>query len=279
MNRFKIYDLSFMVGLAFLSLPVMAQLDDARGTTASTAVQFLAEQGIVEGYEDGTFKPEQEINRAEFLKLVLEAADKNIEKCDGTTGYSDVKLTDWWADIVCTATVLEIVEGYPDGTFRPAENINLAEGSKIAAKVNELETEVTDSTEAWYQQFVRALQSNKVITSSLQKVSQDISRGEMAQMVWGLSTGNEVNEEAVETLPKMASCEALGTEIERFQKRQGGSRRYMDDMMIMPAMMEMEAILSDDGAMAESVAAPVAASRGTSNTTAKTADRYSETNV
>lgn len=96
MNLFKFYGLLFIVGLAFLSVPVMAQLDDSRGTKASTAVQFLAEKGIVEGYEDGIFKPEQEINRAEFLKLVLEAADKEIEKCDGSTGYSDVKTSDWW---------------------------------------------------------------------------------------------------------------------------------------------------------------------------------------
>jgi len=209
---------------------------------------------------------------------VLKSADKEVEKCEGALPYSDVLITDWWADIVCTATSLEIIEGYPDGTFRPSANINLAEGSKIIAKVNELETEVTDSTEAWYQQFLRALQGHKVVAKTLQSIEQKVSRGEMAQMVWGLSTGNEVNEALVDdTLPKIASCSALGTEIARFQKRQGGRSQFMrrggeiDFMMAEPAMMEMEAM--EDSA----VAAPVAGSNKSS--VGGAAERHSTTNI
>ena len=81
--------------MCFWSAPVAAQLEDTRGTTASQAVQFLADQGIVKGYQDGTFKPDQKINRAEFLKLVLEAAGKEVEDCENGTGYTDVNLSDW----------------------------------------------------------------------------------------------------------------------------------------------------------------------------------------
>jgi len=276
MNRNNFYGLSLALGLTFFSAPVLAQLQDARGTTASTAVQFLVEQGIVEGYEDGTFKPDQEINRAEFLKIVLQAADIKGGECD-TLPYSDVEASAWYYDVVCNATLKEIVEGYPDGTFRPAENINLAEASKIVAKVNALETEITDSTEAWYQQFIRALQYKKVVADSLQAVTQKVSRGEMAQMVWGLSTGNEVNEASSSALPKIASCSALGTEIERFQKRQGGSNRFLrggmevDFLTSEPAMMEMDSM--SDGAMAPQ------ANRLEGATESKAADRYSETNI
>lgn len=266
-----------VVPISFLA---QAQLDDARGTTASTAVQFLIEQGIVEGYDDGSFKPDQEINRAEFLKLVIKSADKAIQACDGAVPYSDVAITEWWAGIICTATDLGIVEGYPDGTFRPSENINLAEASKIVAKVNELETEVTDSTEAWYQQFIRALQGQKAIANSIKSFAQQLNRGEMAQMVWGLSTGNEVNEAVLdEALPKIASCDMLETEIKRFQKRQGmdskmNKRRGMavDFMMAEPAMMEMEASMADDAGVAAPAASQSVAKEGG-------AERYSETNV
>jgi uncharacterized secreted protein with C-terminal beta-propeller domain/predicted DNA-binding antitoxin AbrB/MazE fold protein len=279
MNRINFYGLSLLLGCAFLSVPVMAQLNDARGTTASTAVQFLEEQGIVEGYEDGTFKPEQSINRAEFLKIVLQSADIGGNNCERLP-YSDVSAEAWYYDLVCDATSEGIVEGYPDGTFRPAENINLAEASKIVAKVNALETEVTDSTEAWYQEFIRALNYNKVIADSLQSVDQKMSRGEMAQMVWGLSTGNEVNEaQENSSLPQIASCQALNTEIERFQKRQGGNQRFMrggmevDFMMAEPAMMEMESMADN------AVATPALSSRASGANEVQTAERYSETNV
>lgn len=279
MNRINFYGLSLALGLAFLGVPVLAQLDDARGTTASTAVQFLVEQGIVEGYMDGTFKPEQEINRAEFLKIVLQAADIKGNECEQLS-YSDVSADAWYYDVICDATAQNIVEGYPDGTFRPSENINLAEASKIVAKVNELETEVTDLSEAWYQPFIRALQSNKVVSETLQEITQKVSRGEMAQMVWGLSTGNEVNETgAAVTLPKIESCQALNTEIERFQKRQGGNSRFMRSDMAMPMMMEMEAGFAMNDSASESVAAPMAASKSSGSVENKTADRYSETNI
>ena len=278
-KRFQFYWLSLFMGLCFLSVPVLAQLNDARGTTASTAVQFLAEQGIIEGYSDGTFKPDQEINRAEFLKIVLESADISGNECEELS-YSDVDPSAWYYDIVCDATAENIVEGYPDGTFRPAENINLAEASKIVAKVNELDTEVTDSTEAWYQQFIRALQENKVVANTLQEVTQRVSRGEMAQMVWGLTTGNEVNEDKVaETLPQIASCSALGTEIERFQKRQGSGRNVMMDFVDMPMMeMEMDAVSSQEAGAPQAMVRAEASGASNLNKT-EGAERYSETNV
>lgn len=274
-KRFQFYGLVTFVGLGFLSLPVLAQLQDARGTKASLAVQFLAEQGIIEGYRDGTFKPDQAINRAEFLKLVLEASDQTIQKCEGEPGYSDVERSDWWADIICTATALEIVEGYPDGSFKPSETINLAEGSKIVAKANKLETKTTKATEVWYQPFIRALQLNKVVANSLQAVTQAVNRGEMAQMVWGLRTGNEVNEtSANEAFPKIASCESLSLEIERFQKRQGEGRQFRRGDIAMPMMQMQEADMVPGSPMSVLGEAKVA-TQGVSNG----ADRYSETNI
>ncbi len=278
MKLTSVFRLAVACAFPFLSVTTFAQLDDARGTSASTAVQFLAEQGIVEGYADGTFKPDQSINRAEFLKIVLKSADIGGNECEARE-YTDVPTDAWFYDIVCNATAEGIVEGYPDGTFRPAENINLAEASKIVAKVNELKTEVTDSTEAWYQQFIRALQYNKVIADSLQEVVQPVSRGEMAQMVWGLSTGNEVNEVAENRLPQIASCQALSTEIERFQKRQGGFNRYARMDLMQPMMRGAEVDFAMNDAVGESVAAPAALSQASGISANKTAERYSETNV
>lgn len=268
--------------LAFVTVPVLAQLDDARGTKASTAVQFLAEQGIIKGYEDGTFKPDQDINRAEFLKIVLKSADSAGTECELMEDYSDVEPNDWFYDIVCHATAEGIVEGYDDGTFRPAETINLAEASKIVAKVNELEAVPETSDEAWFQPFVRALEQYRVVAKSIGSFAESVNRGEMAQMVWGLSTGNEVNEtDLLEALPKMASCSALNTEIKRFVKRQGGNNRFATLDMAMPMManMEMEESFSDDsvGALA---GAPMARQKSTTTTNASDgAARYSSTNV
>ena len=54
-----------------------------RSHEQSDAIYYLRDQGIIEGYGDGTFKPEAKINRAEFLKIVAESTfDKQyIETC------------------------------------------------------------------------------------------------------------------------------------------------------------------------------------------------------
>ncbi|MBU1152196.1 S-layer homology domain-containing protein, partial [Patescibacteria group bacterium] len=89
------------------------------------AITYLEEEKVVEGYDDGTYKPEQTINRAEFLKIVMEAADVSFgsEDCD----YEDVSDDAWYYKYVCKATDMGFVEGYDDGEFKPGREINFAE--------------------------------------------------------------------------------------------------------------------------------------------------------
>lgn len=236
-------------GLLFIGV-ALAALDDVRGTPASKAVQYLYEQGVVEGYDDDTFKPDQAINRAEFLKIVLEAAGKADDICLADGKYSDVSGDEWFASYVCTATQEGIIEGYPDGTFRPAQNINFAESSKIVAKVNALDTSEEDTTN-WFTPFVAGLNREKVVPESLSEVDENITRGEMAQMVWGLQTGNEVENQATKSVGVVNSCRDLETQIQKFQKRQGYGRhgRFFAE----PELMEVQF----DGAMLRNQAMPV----------------------
>lgn len=121
-------------------LPVVAAAnspfpDVAAGSEHAAAVTFLKEKGIVKGYVDGSFKPDQTINRAEALKIVFLARqsmgtdDKSV---DATASFPDVKAGDWFAAYVGKAVKLGIVKGYDDGTFKPADPITAAESLKVA---------------------------------------------------------------------------------------------------------------------------------------------------
>lgn len=77
--------------------------------------------GIINGYTDGSLRPDNNITRAELLKVI-----DNLFKF--TTGssesvFSDVLSDAWFADVVNRATANGIINGYPDGTFRPHENV------------------------------------------------------------------------------------------------------------------------------------------------------------
>lgn len=87
--------------------------------------------GIIEGYLDNTFRPNQNINRAEALKIVLEAAGIDVSNSPGVMTYIDVDYTAWYGNYVAYATNYGIVSGYGDFTFKPGNSITRAEASKI----------------------------------------------------------------------------------------------------------------------------------------------------
>jgi rare lipoprotein A len=95
------------------------------------AIQYLKQQNLIEGYADGSFKPDQEINRAEAIKMLLKAISGQETKNNNPFSFDDVKKTDWFYSYLQTAWDRYLVKGYPDKLFHPEKNINLAESLKI----------------------------------------------------------------------------------------------------------------------------------------------------
>lgn len=94
------------------------------------AIKFLKENNVVSGYSDGTFKPDNQLNRAEALKIILTANNTPIE--EGRTNFPDVSTSDWFNNYVGTAVSEGIVKGYGDGKFKPANTVTRAEFLKMA---------------------------------------------------------------------------------------------------------------------------------------------------
>ena len=116
-----------------ISIPVINENADAalRRRVIYSAVRY----GIIGGYDDGTFRADAQVNRAEALKIISLAAQLKIASESGGTVspiyFSDVAGGDWFVEYVRQANDLGIVKGYEDGTFRPANPITRAEAAKI----------------------------------------------------------------------------------------------------------------------------------------------------
>ena len=82
-----------------------------------------------------------------------------------------------------TAQCLSLIDGYPDGTFKPASNINFAETAKIVANAFMLDLE-GHKTDVWYEPYVRALEDLEAIPETIKSNDQLITRGEMAEIVY-----------------------------------------------------------------------------------------------
>jgi plastocyanin len=150
------------------------------------SVLFLKRNGYVNGYDDGTYKPEQTINRAEFTKIVMhDSKSDKLYNCDGKF-FKDVPAPGtqeeaWYTNYICKAFSEGIIMGYPDNTFRPDQKITFAEAAKIIIKVKELSTE--GATDPWYKEFTDYFQKNNITPNTIKSQNKEITRGDMALLI------------------------------------------------------------------------------------------------
>ena len=90
----------------------------------ATAVKTLASLGMMDGYPDGTFRPDEPITRAEFATVGLAFA---YDPLDASCSYYDVGANAWYYTYVAQATTYGWIGGYLDNTFRPGNNITRVE--------------------------------------------------------------------------------------------------------------------------------------------------------
>lgn len=150
---------SMMVDFGFDEVPVA---DD--GTCAGfsditaddercEAITYVKDQGIFEGYPDGTFGPDIAINRAETVKVISEGFDlEMLPDPQDNLGFSDVIMNEWYMPYLATAKSAGIIEGYPDGTFKPEQTVNYVELIKIFFETAGVE--LGEEGGEWYQRYL-----------------------------------------------------------------------------------------------------------------------------
>lgn len=128
--------LSISLGLAVIAAPAMAQsFPDVQGTNwFSNFVSFLAQRNVVSGYPDGTFRPHQNVTRAEFATMLAESQGLANNPVSSTR-FSDVPGGHWASGSIEAAATRGWISGYPDGSFGPNRQITMAEMYTIAAKI------------------------------------------------------------------------------------------------------------------------------------------------
>lgn len=163
------------------------------------ATMFLQERRIAQGYPDGTYRPEQPINRAEFVKILMESRS-GLSYLPTANCFPDVG-NEWFSPHVCLAKHDGILEGYPDGTFRPAHLINIAEAAKIIVRTFRVPPVTLDDPRLtayriaeqggltgqrnpyWWQVFIETLRDERTLPPGYSGPNVLLTRGGMAQMI------------------------------------------------------------------------------------------------
>ncbi len=187
------------------SLSSLNLFPDVKATTKNaTAINFLRKNGIIIGYEDGTFKPDKDVSRAEMLKILikgglgLEPGAEYRKKC-----FNDINPSDWFANYVCYAKEKGWTEGYEDGTFQPNKTINKVEAIKFLVVINEIPKDDSavlpyfDAINgAWYENYIKAAYSKGILeeNGTILGVSSNMTRGSISENIFRIILIKELNE-------------------------------------------------------------------------------------
>ena len=127
---------TLMCLLSFSTVFAAAEYTDVNGHWAESSIERWTEEDVVNGYEDNTFKPENNVTRAEFVAMIVRMLQPT-ETAD-LAAYNDVDADAWYYDAMAKAVAMELVEGYSNNTLKPTANITRQEAMVILNRVLEL---------------------------------------------------------------------------------------------------------------------------------------------
>ena len=145
MKKLLVLSLVFVMVLAFfavkpLSISAAGFKDVASDYWAKDQIDYLVSKGVITGFSDGTFKPEDAVTREQFAKMICIAKGLKEYKPAKST-FKDVASSRWSFGFIEAAVKAGYIKGYTDGTFKPANSITRQElavlGVRVLGKENE----------------------------------------------------------------------------------------------------------------------------------------------
>jgi hypothetical protein len=157
------------------------------------AILYLKNLEIIDGYDNGTFKPEKEINRAEFLKILVEGIGLTPTVAEYSDCFTDVK-TDWFAPYVCYSKSVGWVDGYDDGSFKPSQIVNKVEAIKMLLNSQDIEVPSSISVkpfddvaiDAWFAPFIKVAKDMGILeeTGNYLSPTEDMKRSSICENLY-----------------------------------------------------------------------------------------------
>ncbi len=179
------YTLTFLL---FLPSAASAFNDVSDTHPFAEPIHSMEEKGLMPGYADGYFRGMNYLNRAELVKVIMRERERSQLPvgggCKGHAPFSDVPAEVWYADDLCNAVQLGIINGYPDGTFHPSRFVNLVEMSKIIANGLELSVPKSNPTQPWFKPYIDTLAEKNALHYSLESFEQLVRRQDIASVLW-----------------------------------------------------------------------------------------------
>lgn len=172
-----------------------ASFGDTQGHWAEGVIDKWSGAGVVNGYSDGTFKPDNNITRAELAKVISTARQYTAT---ADINFSDVAADDWYAEDLKKCVAAGVIGGYEDGTFKPDNNVTREEAAAMFQRAYQVNSHglitFADSAEIspWAQTAVTALVGTGVINGYPEdntfRPAASITRAEVVKVLDGITS-------------------------------------------------------------------------------------------
>ena len=143
--------LKLLLSVAFLfmaTIPAMAYPDVDESYWAYPQINDLTEKGVIIGYPDGTFQPDNNVTRAEFAAMVIRALGQEHTKVVQPVEFTDVNEDYWAYSDIQKALYFDLISCDKGGElFRPEDSVS--RGESVTVAVNALTTETISRTKAY----------------------------------------------------------------------------------------------------------------------------------
>ena len=124
----------------FVTMPAFSYPDVSAGHWAAKQIEILTEQGVIVGYPDGTFQPDENVTRAEFASMAIKALGQEHTTVAQPVNFTDIEPSFWAYDAIQKALYFDLISCPQSGEpFRPNDSVSRAESISVA--VNALTTE------------------------------------------------------------------------------------------------------------------------------------------
>jgi len=190
------------ISLFFICTPITKGFSDVQENHPHFhAINYLEKNSIIQGYSDGSFQADKPISRAELLKIGLLSNGHIISSQTSAPAFLDVKDNEWFYQFLSYAKINGIVNGYPDGTFRPHNQVNAVEAMKMLIEMGSLSVDKdTKTDEEWFMPYVHLLDTYQLRKNLIQEYDKVLNRGEVAELMFRIMSISHFNALSVEDL-------------------------------------------------------------------------------
>ena len=200
--------LAFVI-TSFAVMPATAATfnDVTAGSKTEEAVTVLSKLGVINGYEDGSFRPANNVTRAEFTAMLLRTRGMATL---GSTSLENPPFPDvtdpsvsWAIGNIRTARDLKIINGYEDGTFRPNNTVTYEEAfTMIVRGLGYGEMGIAAEGSAWYTKYLSTATQLRFLDGAGGQIGTPATRETIAKMLYNclevrIAENNEITERTI----------------------------------------------------------------------------------